>query len=462
MPTCPESGKRRTSAAPGKVPLSNSLLPAAAWESPAYHHHHQTQDSHPQTDTPPHTPSPARTHPLRVLQPEAEAAQQHDQDQRCLGDGKLVADALARAAACGGREGGGGGQGGCLPGAQRHTHMDDHHQRQHGSCRGLPNATPRVVPIWTPASDCCGRSWLAGPRAHQRAGRQSRRRLRWGRGRSPPRRGCTQPTCRQTRRSQTALQGRRQAGRASGAASVAAPGASSSSAAEGTISMRRQLLFGPQRRRQAARRRRRGREPTPQLACEALWPEGVRVLPQVGRPARAGKGSDSTGHEQPRAPAAGGEKPGAERCWALLQELLPHPTLQNAAPRHIRTTPLRPPVQVPQRDEQVCALADGVAIGVAAQPGRQHILAQRPAGGWGGEAGVCCGSGLAGGSLRETSGCDEVRLRGRGVPWQRPSCVFTLPTPTPTHPPTRLPASLPSQHKSRTPAPSLQRPLACG
>ena len=41
------------------------------------------------------------THRLRVLQPEAEAAQQHDERHRRLGDGKLVADALARAAACG-------------------------------------------------------------------------------------------------------------------------------------------------------------------------------------------------------------------------------------------------------------------------------------------------------------------------------------------------------------------------
>lgn len=37
------------------------------------------------------------------------------------------------------------------------------------------------------------------------------------------------------------------------------------------------------------------------------------------------------------------------------------------------------PVQVPHGDEQVGALADGVAVGVAVQAGGQHIVAQRPA-----------------------------------------------------------------------------------
>lgn len=124
--------------------------------------------------------------------------------------------------------------------------------------------------------------------AHQRAGRQSRRRPRWDRARRPGRRGCTPPTRRQTRGSQTALQ----------AAARRGDGGRAACGKQGGLD-RGRLAFGPKVRKQGGAREGGGwalrerplrlgavhRHGQAALTREALWPEGVGVLPQVWRPA---------------------------------------------------------------------------------------------------------------------------------------------------------------------------------
>lgn len=98
MPTCQEGAGGRW----GRV-MRDGLGPVPTGNGRRLHCPSQPAACGRQLTAPPAVQPvvPPPTHRFGVLQPEAEAAQHHDQRHRCLGDRKLVADALACAAACG-------------------------------------------------------------------------------------------------------------------------------------------------------------------------------------------------------------------------------------------------------------------------------------------------------------------------------------------------------------------------